>query len=391
MSASTLKLQLDNIIATVGSVSRDVRRDYISWIKNNPSRASDIETTVKVLSYLCHGRLKSTTGSVSIIPELLYSASNLLAFWHDSLLRAEAEKLTRARANSFTIPPTQNGFGPSTSTATHAQPQHQQNNNNVKDNSYLHLREIQTQRIKTCLTILEYFDVFLEVSAKKLWGDVGRWIIILIVQAVKTSLRAALLFHYKVGLIESPALQPYERRKTGSDSLGVPAPNMVFILKHSGRVVRKIHASPPLASRNWKLPTVPTLNSIPNDLPPLRLLAEVIHILRPLAHLVGLGIWGTRSWKPWVVSLAMDVSSLQLHGTPIRMRPTERIELTRRTYALLYYLIRSPFYDRFTKRRMLASLLYLAQRLPIAGHVCKMLADAIPEWQQTYSYVWNDT
>jgi len=86
----------------------------------------------------------------------------------------------------------------------------------------------------------------------------------------------------------------------------------------------------------------------------------------------------------------MDITSLHLHGSPLGLRLGEKRELSRRTYALLFYLIRSPFYDRFTKRRLLNSLIYYGDRIPIVGGLCKMIADAIPEWQDTYSYVWND-
>lgn len=117
---------------------------------------------------------------------------------------------------------------------------------------------------------------------------------------------------------------------------------------------------------------------------------QILHILRPLCHLTGLGVWGTQSWKPWLTSLTIDVVSLQLHGKPIKMRNSEKIELTRRTYALLYYLIRSPFYDHFTKQKLLTTLVKFSNRIPIVGNLCGMLAEAIPEWQQTYSYTWND-
>ena len=86
----------------------------------------------------------------------------------------------------------------------------------------------------------------------------------------------------------------------------------------------------------------------------------------------------------------MDMSSLQLHGPPAGLKAREKVELTRRTYALFFYLIRSPFYDHYTKRRLMTTLMYFSQRVPLVGQFCAMVADAIPEWQNTYSYVWND-
>lgn len=39
--------------------------------------------------------------------------------------------------------------------------------------------------IKRFLTIVDYIEVFIEVSAKKIWGTRGRWIIIVLLQTIK--------------------------------------------------------------------------------------------------------------------------------------------------------------------------------------------------------------
>lgn len=42
-----------------------------------------------------------------------------------------------------------------------------------------------SENIKHFLTIVDYIEVFIEVSATKLWGTRGRWIIIVILQTTK--------------------------------------------------------------------------------------------------------------------------------------------------------------------------------------------------------------
>lgn len=42
-----------------------------------------------------------------------------------------------------------------------------------------------SENIKHFLTIVDYIEVFIEVSASKLWGTRGRWIIIVILQTIK--------------------------------------------------------------------------------------------------------------------------------------------------------------------------------------------------------------
>jgi peroxin-16 len=151
-----------------------------------------------------------------------------------------------------------------------------------------------------------------------------------------------------------------------------------------------VFTAPSLSARDWSVPSCPDYPSLPQDLPRTRMLAEVIHLLRPLTHLVSLGICGSNSWKPWLLSLTMDMTSLHLHSQTARLRKEDKVELTRRAYAVCYYLLRSPFYDTYTKRRLLGTLNLFADKIPIIGNICGVLAHAIPEWQRTYSYMWTD-
>lgn len=58
----------------------------------------------------------------------------------------------------------------------------------------------------------------------------------------RTGLRAALLLHFKVGLIGSSTL--YQRRYGRKDGVGSSQyqPNVTFVLKHSGKTIRKIQS-----------------------------------------------------------------------------------------------------------------------------------------------------
>ena len=77
----------------------------------------------------------------------------------------------------------------------------------------------------------------------------------------------------------------------------------------------------------------------------------MLHILQPLAHLSSLAVFGQNSWKPLILSLVLDCSSLSLHGPLDSLTDRERREVVRRRLALLSYLLRSPLYDRRSKVR----------------------------------------
>ena len=96
-----------------------------------------------------------------------------------------------------------------------------------------------------------------------------------------------------------------------------------------------------------------------------------------------------QSWKPWLLSLAMDLASLQLHGGLLRWRSKEKSEIVRRRVSLLLYLLRTPFYDRHTRALLVRLLGYLAATVPLVRLVINPMLGYLPAWQKTYSYCWS--
>ena len=71
-----------------------------------------------------------------------------------------------------------------------------------------------------------------------------------------------------------------------------------------------------------------------------RCVGEILYLSQPLVHLAVMGVCGDRSWSPFLTSLAMDTSSLVLHGELDSLTQEERSELVRRRLALLAYILR---------------------------------------------------
>jgi peroxin-16 len=46
----------------------------------------------------------------------------------------------------------------------------------------------------------------------------------------------------------------------------------------------------------------------------LVLLGEVVHIFRPLLYVLLIRKFGIKSWTPWLVSLAVELTSLGIHS-----------------------------------------------------------------------------
>jgi len=106
------------------------------WLENEPSNF--IVNHVYVIKYIFFaGQLRNSTLAV----ELIYSMPNLIVLCNDLLMYSSKRQ---------------------------------------------HLKIPQyDSKIKIWLTVVEYTETFLEVSAKKLWGPKGKWLIIVIIQLFK--------------------------------------------------------------------------------------------------------------------------------------------------------------------------------------------------------------
>lgn len=278
--------------------------------------------------------------------------------------------------------------------------------------------------LQTLLQVLEYTSVLTEYSANRFASDFGRWIIIGCFQVAKAAIKLILLLKYKQGLTSANPILPLDRRvdlialqrknlsrnnsvqedvdeeeeeQESSDS----NPDSTVTLKRSGRVMRTIDNAPSRGKRTWLPPNIdPRIKQLMEknrkDAPPTPLtdhqvLAEVLHILRPVAHLTTVGILGPTAWTPFVLSLGMDLTSLKLLHEPHDKiwNLKERVELGQRSFALLLYLLRSPFYDRYTKERILQVLSSMANTIPLIGRLIQPMVTYLPEWQKTYFYVWG--
>ncbi|KAM7306122.1 peroxisomal membrane protein PEX16 [Ixodes scapularis] len=324
---------------------------YRELVKANPSLASELETVLRWISYFSAGRF----GKSAVVAELLYSASSLLTLANDLILRHAA-------------------------------------------NVPVHLDRA-VEKLQSCLAVVEYLEVFMELAALHLRGDTARWVAVGLVQIIKAGLRLVLLLRHGQGLQCSPAVAPLDRRRQLQPAQGTsggpstPAAEPSYSLRHSGRIVRTLAGAPPASRRQWKPPGAQTEvleRTSPTPLQGPELAAELAHVLRPVAHLSALGIFGRASWGPWALAAALDLASLQvLARARPSLQPRERVELSRRFLHLVLYLVRSPFYKRVTERPLLSLLRGAGESVPFLGLVTRPLAEYLPEWQDTYCHNWS--
>lgn len=113
----------------------------------------------------------------------------------------------------------------------------------------------------------------------------------------------------------------------------------------------------------------------------------MLYISKPLCHLMAMRKFGVNSWIAWGLALAVDVSSLKLLKSGV-LSSEDVKEVNRRQLALLMYLLRSPFYDMFSRRAILKAL-NSVKGIPIVGLLRQPILNYLLYWQKIYFYVWD--
>ena len=329
---------------------------YREFIAHNTEIASRIESILRFLSYVLPGRF----GASEALAELLFSASQLLTLLHDWIYRKEKGIQDYPTASSE-----------------------------------------EESRIVLWLTVLENVEVFVEVGADRIWGEIGKWAVIVVVQIAKVAMRLFLLFKHKSGIQLNPLTPPLDREmvhqedKTDDNGKEKVEEQTLWHGKRSSRSVRSLSAVSSDGFRTWKLPAEKQVESggvrsqVPSDLSTKRLVGETLFVSRPLVHLTSMFVFGQNSWKPWLLSYGTEFSSLCLMGDPSDLNAAEKAELSRRTVLLLFYLLRSPFYDSYSKTKIISFLKYLNTTIPGCSLVIRPLLEYLPTWQKIYFYNWT--
>lgn len=374
---------------------------YDKFVRLNPRVAAEVEAVIRWSSYLI------ATKKSPILGELLSSGANLLQLCNDIIIR--------------------------------------QGNPILK----LDLSNYATQ-LKTFLTVIQSLELLAEIYARDTYGPAGKWAIITVIQIAKAAIKLLLLLVFDEGLSKSQSIVPLDRIQyseivklqekfaTTTTCKGISndenepkaSTSRSVVLKSSGRKMRSITESPPKESRFTDTSNVTESSDPTNKLQKIRLTmlldrykvhksatltekqiyGELLHITRPLAHLALMGAFGTKSWISYFTSLAMDLSSIYLVRSPLplpRIESTsaleqhaippcyqfninERMELGQRASSLLLYLLRSPFFDEYTKQRALEGLAITAENIPLFGHFIATFINYIPDWQKDYFRVWSE-
>ncbi|XP_050361375.1 peroxisomal membrane protein PEX16 [Nymphalis io] len=314
---------------------------YKRWVINNPGIVTDVETVATWSSYFVAGKVNKSP----IISELVYSLSKILSLFNDRLIR--------------------DAYG--------------------NETQQYSLRE----QIKIWLTIIHYCEVFCELVVKSRWGDKGKWTAATLLQIFKCSSAFVLLYRYKEIPIQHPPIPALQRKKITERNNIDDNSNAFFTLKRSGKVVRRVDGAPPIPLRDWQPLKIKNEMTTSNTEEKNLLQAELLHILKPLIHLLSMRIFGTKSWKQWLIALSLDIASFRLYSRHMEsLSYDQRLEISRRKLGLILYLLRSPMYNGYSKNVLESVLTSTSNKIPMMSFICGPIIQYLSHWQDIYFYMW---
>ncbi|XP_042499451.1 peroxisome biogenesis protein 16 [Macadamia integrifolia] len=286
------------------------------------------------------------------------------------------------------------------------------------------------------ISMLKDLEALVEVAAQQYYGDDKKWHFIAITEATKVLVRLSSFRDsgYKMLLQggESPNVES-DPNTLGSYNRMGNLTNGVnhgpgYFQHHNGHNIRnlegraltalnrfgqnaRMESNPTWLKRHQQDPAMtvypptppnerPTLSTIVSEKGlhgGLFVMAEVLFITRPLIYVLLIRKYGVRSWMPWLVSLAVDLTGMgflsyvtrpQSNGSAkhFPLSTSEQNEIKRRKLLWALYIMRDPFFSKYTRQR-LDNTEKLLEPIPVIGVLTAKLIELIVGAQSRYTYM----
>ncbi|XP_065912076.1 peroxisomal membrane protein PEX16-like isoform X2 [Dysidea avara] len=334
------------VVDTLYKFVKQVGDTYYEGITKDPEFTARLETAVRIAGYIIPGRF----GASHATTELVYACTNLFTYFNDYLMcRSVGASLGGAKR------------------------------------SPLH------QCLLYILGAVECFEVSMEMMAQQNFSEVFKWATVIVVSLLKSTMRCYMLLALRAGMSVSPPVPFLNRAQLyGNHGNGQQQSAQAWQGPRSGRVVRSINSDMSVPYNQLLLSDGDAASGVakPTKLSTQQIISECLHCCRPLIHLFSMFVFGQKSWKPWLISMVIDIINLQSFQRVTKLTSSEKSEVLRRRLLLLLYLLRSPFYDNVTKEKLLGVLKSVLSRIPFINMLSDLLLGYIPVWQDTYFYCW---
>ncbi|KAK4102850.1 peroxisome membrane protein [Parathielavia hyrcaniae] len=367
---------------------------YDEFITKNAHQVSQIESTLRSLTYIIPGRFRDA----EIASESIHSAVQLLSLYHDTLLRRAHALAKLPGPPSLAQPPSPHS----------------------RYTRFWTFKSALYRRVAYVLQIVHYVELLCEMAAKRR-GEQTRWRVVVLLEAVKALCKLLLMRITRSRPLVTPILpergpipdepsedeeaefgvleEDDEDRPNGgsayangsahhhhqyhndqqSSQLG---PNGEWTMRRTGMTLPSLPApgdtSGYLLSRVLTADDIKPAAKLLNRLQGRAQAAEVLHILAPLVFAVALARSKDRrkAWAPWLLGVGAELAARQLRDHGLRTTPLERDEWSRRGWGLGWWAMRGAFYDNVTKGVVAG----------VRGRMPGLLAGILED----YEYLWEN-
>ncbi|KAI8060475.1 peroxisome membrane protein [Gongronella butleri] len=363
----------------------DAFKAYDDFLLKNVAQISSIESALRSLSYILPGRFQDA----ELTSQAIYASLNLMSLYHNSVLRraandfieqSQGQGMDESPFNKYTR------FWSSTSQPHRA--------------------------ISSALSLIDYTQVLVEMIVVKKLPKNKHYQVVALIEGIKALLRLTLfrLTQHRMILypnhlerdVDPSALDPQRHRhlqqptyswtgrRTGK---AVPFLGTTIAMDKQERSHTKYSdVNDYLMSRVLTAEKLRKPTQMVHIMSSLARFGEIASIFRPLIYVLAIMMWGRRAWKPWFVSLAIDVIAnyaiyrgYQAPDGRSMMMPLEKAEYHRRLRLLALYIIKGAFYIDYTRPK-LERFCNKLENKPILKMGAGILRDYLPLWENIYFY-----
>jgi len=302
---------------------------YEDFVFHNSSRISTADNIIRRITHLIHGRYKGNYNDFDFIAESIYSALNIINIYHDSIF-AYREK---SRSDPF------NRY-----------------NKNMLNSSPLY------KQIAYSLSIIKNLEVLVEVGVLRKFGSKARYQVVTQIEIIKAICRLILLYlSNKRMLLSTPLperktdpsiIVKKEKEENKTTWTGHRTGKRIKNLEFLNTARNSQNVTDYVMSQALNPDSACDAKDLVRPLPIFRTAGEVLYIVKPVVYLLLLRKYGVKSWKPWMISLSMELICYVTSAHSLfnnTLTTLEQQEYKRRALLLKNYFIRQPFFDEFIR------------------------------------------
>ncbi|KAJ2400763.1 hypothetical protein GGI23_001834 [Coemansia sp. RSA 2559] len=359
---------------------------YAQFVVDNAAQVNSIENGLRMLTYVLPGRFADS----ELASEAIYTLLSFIGVYHDGVLSRAAQAGMLSDRDDKAVEIEATAFS--------------------RYQGLLAAQSTVYRHAAVLLSGMQFSEKLIEMAVVKRCGEKTRWKTVWWIEVVKAVLRLNLLQLSGRRMVTGSVVPerlvdpaqlgtaaratPHQQRaKDDEASWNGQRSGIRFRGVHAvlARSEGAAHLASYVSSEARHPESVAPARSLVRRYSMLGAAGELLFILRPVLYVLGIRKLGKRDWRPWALSLLVELVSRQMIRSDLRdnetteRRTVERDELSRRKWLLLYYLLRSPFFDRFVESRMTRMADWCSNK-PLLSLVGALIHDYLPLWQQYYFY-----